>query len=462
MSRDRGAWPSSGVVVVFTAIVWAMKCCQRLFLQRWRFGWNLEEGIDFVVASSLLELSMNLNCNTPARLCLCGRLASSRREREIGSTCVMYSMAKSNPSNHLRLIRLWLLTVPVYTHGDDSFGTSFLIVVAGRRDLANAARLPSRTQAPPANPSRISSGASNFRHSPAMGSQSTVRRPFCLRCTKPARICLCDRVKSPPLDNSVAVTILQHSLEKTHPLNSTRVARICLKNLSVVPVTDVNFQAQFLIRPLEPNRHHPHITGDAFDKSILANFSNYTVTYSSKYILVTIERTAKPDIGWILNHPVGRAAISNGFMVRKLQRKDLPQESNRFKDFEEFNLFVPPGSVLLFPGPNSMEIVELEYEIKQLIVLDGTWAKARRMYYENPWLKLLPQLKLDPRKESLYSEVRHQPKAECLSTVESIVCALKGLGNDEDALDEILQVFESMILDQRRCKDEKFKVLLKS
>lgn len=198
------------------------------------------------------------------------------------------------------------------------------------------------------------------------------------------------------------------------------------------------------------------------DDEVTANFCNYSVTYSSKYISVTIDRTAKPDISWIVNHPVGRAAISNGFTVRKLQRKGLPQESNKFEDFEEFDLVVPPGSVLLFPGTNSMEIGELECKIKQLIVLDGTWAKARRMYYENPWLKLLPQLKLDPRKESLYSEVRHQPKSDCLSTIESIVCALKGLGNDEDALDEILQVFESMILDQRRCKDEKFKVLLKS
>lgn len=108
-------------------------------------------------------------------------------------------------------------------------------------------------------------------------------------------------------------------------------------------------------------------------------------------------------------------------MVRKLQTKKLSHGSEVFKDFEEFNLVVPPGSALLFPSANAVELAKLDYEIKQLIVLDGTWAKARRMYYENPWLKLLPQLKLDLRKESLYSDVRHQPKSGCLSTIESIV-----------------------------------------
>ncbi|PKU65512.1 uncharacterized protein LOC110093643 [Dendrobium catenatum] len=357
-----------------------------------------------------------------------------------------------------------------------------------------------------------------------MGSEGTAQRPFCHCCSKPARICLCDRLKSPPLDNSIAVTILQHSREKTHPLNSSRVARLGLKNLCVVPVTDVIFQAQFLVRPLEPNQDcasssiagnhyempvwderldsslrrsvtckylterlsfHPgmseseeelnlsqdisdvsndydQIGETPIDDEVTSSFSKYTVTYSSKYIMVAIDKTAKPDIGWILNYPVGKAAISNGFMVRKLQRKKSLLNSEELKDSEEFNLVIPSGSALLFPSSNAIELAEVDHEVKHLIVLDGTWAKARRMYYENPWLKLLPHLKLDQRKESLYSDVRHQPKAGYLSTVESIVCALKALGNDMEGLDEILEVFGSMIKDQRRCKDEKFKAMSKS
>ena len=54
------------------------------------------------------------------------------------------------------------------------------------------------------------------------------------------------------------VTILQHSLERKHPLNSTRIAILGLKNLTVATVSDVNFEARFLIRLLDPNYHSGH------------------------------------------------------------------------------------------------------------------------------------------------------------------------------------------------------------
>ncbi|KAG0481538.1 hypothetical protein HPP92_012396 [Vanilla planifolia] len=363
-----------------------------------------------------------------------------------------------------------------------------------------------------------------------MGSEGGVRRLFCHRCSKPCRICICGRFNLPPLDNSIAITILQHSLEMTHPLNSVRVAKLGFRNLNVVPVTDVNFKAQFIIYPLEQNinrtssqlaenysetpileervhfcpthsgvsvqtdtttspslaciQFQSEVVGSGLAKQhgeenlcvssdpgqiddykrlsgdvVTTQFSNYTVSYTSRYILVTMGRTAKPDISWIANSPVGRATTSNGFMVKKLQRKKLLQGCECFRDFEEFKLIVPSGSVLLFPGRNAAELEEVDYEVKHLIVLDGTWAKARRMYYENPWLKLLPHLKLNSSRESLYSEVRHQPKGGCLSTIESIVFALKGLGDEIEGLDKLLKVFESMVGDQRRCKDEKFKAM---
>ncbi|KAJ4982051.1 hypothetical protein NE237_032888 [Protea cynaroides] len=47
----------------------------------------------------------------------------------------------------------------------------------------------------------------------------------------------------------------------------------------------------------------------------------------------------------------------------------------------------------------------VDFEVKHLVVLDGTWRKANRMYHENPWLKLLPHLQLDPSNMSLYSEI---------------------------------------------------------
>ncbi|XP_010930226.1 uncharacterized protein [Elaeis guineensis] len=429
---------------------------------------------------------------------------------------------------------------------------------------------------------------------PEMGSQGPSKRPFCQNCSKPARLCLCSRLQIPHLDNSIAVTILQHSLEKNHPLNSTRIAKLGLKNLAVIAVTDVNFQAQFLIRPLEFNRdfmsslvdgncqgkpdsgessnslatqiasnddsgqgvpqkddlgqgvldcctkcecdnHYnffqpkkprnpseklitqyflssqatnasvmetdikddaAQVSGLQTDKQIVLSsisgseedaqtepFQSESVdfdsmrecqkvmedcvttikdkcrvTYFNSFLTITIERSAKPNINWVLETPIGRAAISNGFMVSKLQRKQL-KGSEEFQDFMEFDIVIPPGSALLYPSEKSISLEAVDFEVKHLLVLDGTWSKAKRIYHENPWLKFLPHLKLESGKESLYSEVRHQPKAWCLSTIESIVCALKTLGDDKDGLDNLLDVFMSMIADQRHCKEEKFRAM---
>ncbi|KAK3199663.1 hypothetical protein Dsin_023078 [Dipteronia sinensis] len=105
--------------------------------------------------------------------------------------------------------------------------------------------------------------------------------------------------------------------------------------------------------------------------------------------------------------------------------------STELEEYEEFELDVSPGSVLLFPSEEAVGVDCLEamnFEVKNLIVLDGTWSKAKRMYKENPWLKFLPHLKLNLDKMSLYSEVRTQPKAGYLSTIESIRVCTEGIG----------------------------------
>jgi DTW domain-containing protein YfiP len=77
-------------------------------------------------------------------------------------------------------------------------------------------------------------------------------------------------------------------------------------------------------------------------------------------------------------------ALSKGFMVKKLQRKQLNGEENA-EEYEEFELEVCLGSVLLFPSDKTVSVSDLDdvgFEVKNLIVLDGTWAKAKRIYSE--------------------------------------------------------------------------------
>ncbi|KAF8722288.1 hypothetical protein HU200_022599 [Digitaria exilis] len=454
------------------------------------------------------------------------------------------------------------------------------------------------------------------------------RRPMCGVCTKPIRLCLCGRLRSPPVDTAVGVTVLQHAMEVHHPLNSTRVARLGLRNLAVAQVTDVNHRAHFVLTTLEAgaaaalgtvtarpgNLAFPrdgtcgksdavvgascdseesrlNFSGDlgvedvsfggsedilnlgddgifyfvgedevdssdcAYNANSAASFgskkmkndgqpaelerpssaanqigrsvvdcvsgeSNHksevgltynklngnsyhsavpngskvhgvvndcngigveevevsddlgqgwtrksmdkcTIAFTEKELKIDIERGVKPKIRWLSRGPLGEAAVSNGFVVTKIQMKKC-KLTGLVTKFEEFSITIPPKSTLLFPCQRAISIDASGCQVQHLIVLDGTWAKAQRMYHENPWLQLLPHVKLESDRVSLYSEVRHEPRAGCLSTIESIVVAMRKLGEDSKGLDDLLDVFESMIADQRRCKDENVKQKLKS
>nr|XP_043608208.1 uncharacterized protein LOC122580006 [Erigeron canadensis] len=302
------------------------------------------------------------------------------------------------------------------------------------------------------------------------------RRPTCPSCSRPTRVCLCTRFKTPALENTIAVTLLQHNLEKKHPLNSAKIATLGLKNVSLAHVSDVISEAHFEIHFLESNIDlGPHDSVENRKKVEALQPADISVTnldmgpHDSVGNRKQIEAFQPADISFTINK---RGAITsqsqdfeqllankdvlnclqNGFTVKRLQRWS---DGNYVQEFE---IVVPLGSVLLFPSENSVGIENVDFNVKNLIVLDGTWAKATRMYKENPWLRMLPHVKLDMDKLSLYAEVRRQPKARCLSSIESIVYALKAFGKEDVAgLDCLLDVFESMIVDQRRCKDERLK-----
>jgi DTW domain-containing protein YfiP len=112
----------------------------------------------------------------------------------------------------------------------------------------------------------------------------------------------------------------------------------------------------------------------------------------------------------------------------------------------------PPASTgLLYPGESSIALEEADpSELPDhLVVLDGTWAHAHKLYDNNAWLRALPHYGLSPSEPSRY-RIRAEPKANCLSTVESIVAALQIIEPETPGLAELVGVFDSMIDDQIR------------
>jgi DTW domain-containing protein YfiP len=86
-----------------------------------------------------------------------------------------------------------------------------------------------------------------------------------------------------------------------------------------------------------------------------------------------------------------------------------------------------------------------EAELEGIVVLDGTWAQAKTMWWRNAWLLKLKRLVLHPSRASLYGKLRREPRRECLSTLESVAEALEALGEDAQVCDALRGHFGELL-----------------
>jgi len=107
---------------------------------------------------------------------------------------------------------------------------------------------------------------------------------------------------------------------------------------------------------------------------------------------------------------------------------------------------LPEGAGLLYPSADARDLATLAEEERptQLVVIDGTWAHANRIYRDNPWISRLPRYRLSPSEGSRY-RIRAEPRVECLSTVESVVAALRCLQPDLEGTEMLDSAFDRMI-----------------
>lgn len=80
---------------------------------------------------------------------------------------------------------------------------------------------------------------------------------------------------------------------------------------------------------------------------------------------------------------------------------------------------IDDGAPALAPGTPAQAV--------QLVVLDGTWRKSRRMLALNPLLAGLPRLALAPQTLNRYAALRKAPRPGQLSTLEATALALDQL-----------------------------------
>lgn len=100
---------------------------------------------------------------------------------------------------------------------------------------------------------------------------------------------------------------------------------------------------------------------------------------------------------------------------------------------------------LLYPSKNAIDLSSLptHHMPKTLVVLDGTWSKALKLYKENPWLHNLTHYSLYPSQPSRY-RIRLEPTDNHISTLEAIIEALKILEPATNC-QSLLHAFDQMI-----------------
>ena len=107
---------------------------------------------------------------------------------------------------------------------------------------------------------------------------------------------------------------------------------------------------------------------------------------------------------------------------------------------------LPEGAGLIYPSADARDLAALPPEERptHLVAIDGTWSHANRIFRDNPWIAALPRYRLATAEGSRY-RIREEPRLECLSTVESVVAALRCLQPDLRGTETLDAAFDAMI-----------------
>ena len=207
----------------------------------------------------------------------------------------------------------------------------------------------------------------------------------CIKCLKPAPLCICEFLK--PQANKRFVLILQHPQEPDKILGSAPLVTGILKN---------SFLRVALSRP---------------------NLA-----------------AALKDSGWSGHiDPKQWGVLYMGTGLTKPRATDSPlyRYDARKKALESM------GDSKQLPMPSG------------LVILDGTWSQAKALWWRNPWLLKLQRLVLIPKRPSLYGTLRKEPKREALSSLEATAFALTAIGEPASTEAALMEAFSGFVAKAR-------------
>lgn len=171
----------------------------------------------------------------------------------------------------------------------------------------------------------------------------------------------------------------------------------------------------------------------------------------------------------IYRHPsevkkaVGTAALAalclNHCRIDDGELVSLPSLGSPGFERQRLLLFPPLESASMGPANGGLidaESVRNHYSLDQLelVVIDGSWKKARKMYYQSPDLQSLTKVVLSTDKQQARYTIRKAEKPGQFSTLEAIAAALSQIEQDWDKYQPLLVLQQAMVAKQLALMDE--------
>ncbi len=102
------------------------------------------------------------------------------------------------------------------------------------------------------------------------------------------------------------------------------------------------------------------------------------------------------------------------------------------------------GVAVLFPSDSAVDVTQVERPPHTLVVVDGTWANAKKIVQNCPLLSQLPRVAFTPETPGNY-RIRKEPEAHCYSTIEAVAYVLERLEKAPGRFAPVLSVFNRMV-----------------
>lgn len=83
--------------------------------------------------------------------------------------------------------------------------------------------------------------------------------------------------------------------------------------------------------------------------------------------------------------------------------------------------------------------------LEGIVLLDGNWRQAKTMWWRNPWLLKLQRMVLNPGVKSLYGNLRREPRANTLSTIEAAAFVISNLEDNKDLYDTLTAPLKNLV-----------------